>query len=70
MILNFLVRLLVIIEKLLRTTDVKRIYALIRAKRGQDMLERLASWKEDGVSSPQYQTRAVGFMLIYSPKGI
>ncbi|XP_030573576.1 fatty acyl-CoA reductase wat-like [Drosophila novamexicana] len=39
----------VIIEKLLRTTDVKRIYALIRAKRGQDMLERLASWKEDGV---------------------
>ncbi|XP_017004487.2 fatty acyl-CoA reductase wat [Drosophila takahashii] len=35
----------VIIEKLLRTTDVKRIYSMIRPKRGQDIQERIALWQ-------------------------
>ncbi|XP_037729166.1 fatty acyl-CoA reductase wat [Drosophila subpulchrella] len=37
----------VIIEKLLRTTDVKRIYSMIRPKRGQDIQERIALWKKE-----------------------
>ncbi|XP_016948114.1 fatty acyl-CoA reductase wat [Drosophila biarmipes] len=37
----------VIIEKLLRTTDVKRIYSMIRPKRGQGIQERIAIWKKD-----------------------
>ncbi|EDV48802.1 fatty acyl-CoA reductase wat [Drosophila erecta] len=37
----------VIIEKLLRTTEVKRIYSMIRSKNGKDMQERLATWKKD-----------------------
>ncbi|XP_017855525.1 PREDICTED: putative fatty acyl-CoA reductase CG5065 [Drosophila arizonae] len=39
----------VVIEKLLRATDVKRIYVLIRAKRGEGILQRLAKWKDEGV---------------------
>ncbi|EDW60376.2 fatty acyl-CoA reductase wat [Drosophila virilis] len=35
----------VIIEKLLRATEVKRIYVLIRPKRGKDTQERIAGWK-------------------------
>ncbi|XP_030562484.1 fatty acyl-CoA reductase wat-like [Drosophila novamexicana] len=35
----------VIIEKLLRATDVKRIYLLIRSKRGKDTEDRFAQWK-------------------------
>jgi len=46
LILHFLV----IIEKLLRTTDVKRIYSMIRPKRGQDIQERIALWKKEPVS--------------------
>ncbi|TDG39987.1 hypothetical protein AWZ03_013592 [Drosophila navojoa] len=34
-----------IIEKLLRETEVKRIYALIRPKRGKNIQERIAEWK-------------------------
>ncbi|XP_039492060.1 fatty acyl-CoA reductase wat [Drosophila santomea] len=37
----------VIIEKLLRTTEVKRIYSMIRPKRGKDIQERLAIWEKD-----------------------
>ncbi|XP_068157912.1 fatty acyl-CoA reductase wat-like [Drosophila tropicalis] len=37
------------IEKLLRTTEVKRIYTLIRSKRGQNVTERLSAWKKDTV---------------------
>ncbi|XP_034664016.1 fatty acyl-CoA reductase wat isoform X1 [Drosophila subobscura] len=39
----------VIIEKLLRTTEVKRIYVLLRAKRGQEIQERFVSWESDPV---------------------
>ncbi|XP_016948142.1 fatty acyl-CoA reductase wat [Drosophila biarmipes] len=39
----------VIIEKLLRTTDVKRIYVLIRPKRGVEIQERIITWSKDAV---------------------
>ncbi|XP_022208133.1 fatty acyl-CoA reductase wat-like [Drosophila obscura] len=39
----------VIIEKLLRTTEVKRIYVLLRAKRGQEIQERYVAWESDPV---------------------
>ncbi|EDW48881.1 GM15131 [Drosophila sechellia] len=40
----------VTIAKLLCTTEVKRIYVLLRAKRGQEMRERCAAWDKDPVS--------------------
>ncbi|XP_064536697.1 fatty acyl-CoA reductase wat-like [Drosophila montana] len=40
---------LVIIEKLLRATEVKRIYVLIRPKRGKDTQERIAGWKTNPI---------------------
>ncbi|KAH8247772.1 hypothetical protein KR038_009656 [Drosophila bunnanda] len=39
----------VLIEKLLRTTQVKRIYVLIRTKNGQDVQDRVSTWKTDPV---------------------
>ncbi|BFF92741.1 fatty acyl-CoA reductase wat-like [Drosophila madeirensis] len=39
----------VIIEKLLRTTEVKRIYSLIRKKRGQDIQDRVALWEKEPI---------------------
>ncbi|KAH8409864.1 hypothetical protein KR222_011011 [Zaprionus bogoriensis] len=39
----------VIIEKLLRTTDVKRIFVLIRPKKGQDMQQRIAGWQDEPI---------------------
>ncbi|XP_052835613.1 fatty acyl-CoA reductase wat [Drosophila gunungcola] len=39
----------VTIEKLLRTTEVRRIYVLIRSKRGQEMQERCAAWEAEPV---------------------
>ncbi|KAH8254631.1 hypothetical protein KR032_011334, partial [Drosophila birchii] len=43
----------VITEKLLRTTEVKRIYSLIRPKRGVPSEERASAWEEDQVSLSQ-----------------
>ncbi|XP_051863501.1 fatty acyl-CoA reductase wat-like isoform X4 [Drosophila albomicans] len=37
----------VTIEKLLRSTEVKRIYVLIRTKKGQEPQERIAGWKDE-----------------------
>ncbi|EDW28044.1 GL27190 [Drosophila persimilis] len=39
----------VIVEKLLRTTEVKRIYLLIRPKRGVEIQERISEWSKDSV---------------------
>ncbi|KAH8247092.1 hypothetical protein KR032_009192, partial [Drosophila birchii] len=39
----------VIIEKLLRTTEVKRIYTLIRPKRGVSIDERITAWEKDPI---------------------
>ncbi|EDX13221.1 fatty acyl-CoA reductase wat [Drosophila simulans] len=39
----------VVVEKLLRATDVKRIYFLVRTKRGEKMEARFESWKKDQV---------------------
>ncbi|XP_022227324.1 fatty acyl-CoA reductase wat [Drosophila obscura] len=41
----------VIIEKLLRSTEVKRIYSLTRPKRGESIQERIAKWEQDVVFS-------------------
>jgi len=40
----------VTIEKLLRATEVSRIYALIRPKREKSSKERVEGWKTDPVS--------------------
>lgn len=40
----------VVIEKLLRTTEVKRIYVLIRPKRGVEIKDRIITWSKDAVS--------------------
>uniref|UniRef100_A0A6P4EHY3 Fatty acyl-CoA reductase n=1 Tax=Drosophila rhopaloa TaxID=1041015 RepID=A0A6P4EHY3_DRORH len=47
----------VIIEKLLRTTDVKRIYSLIRPKRGQVIQERIEIWQKDLLFEVLLQSR-------------
>ncbi|XP_017110720.1 fatty acyl-CoA reductase wat [Drosophila elegans] len=39
----------VIIEKLLRATDVKRIYFLVRPKRGERVEGRFEAWKKDKI---------------------
>ncbi|XP_017076550.2 fatty acyl-CoA reductase wat [Drosophila eugracilis] len=39
----------VIIEKLLRTTEVKRIYVLIRPKKGIEIEKRINTWSKDAV---------------------
>ncbi|XP_017102816.2 fatty acyl-CoA reductase wat isoform X1 [Drosophila bipectinata] len=39
----------VVIEKILRTTEVKRIYVLVRPKRGVDIQERMAAWSKDPI---------------------
>ncbi|XP_039491004.1 fatty acyl-CoA reductase wat [Drosophila santomea] len=39
----------VVIEKLLRATELKRIYFLVRTKRGDTMEARVESWKKDQV---------------------
>ncbi|XP_037730813.1 fatty acyl-CoA reductase wat-like isoform X2 [Drosophila subpulchrella] len=38
-----------IIEKLLRSTDVKRIHILVRPKRGENVIGRFEAWKKDQV---------------------
>jgi len=47
----------VTIEKLLRTTEVKRIYVLLRSKRGQEMKERCEAWEMDPVKISYYKKR-------------
>ncbi|KAH8388330.1 hypothetical protein KR093_004284, partial [Drosophila rubida] len=47
----------VTIEKLLRSTEVKRIYVLIRPKKGQAIQERIADWKNDVVFSVLLQEK-------------
>ncbi|XP_030371707.1 fatty acyl-CoA reductase wat-like [Scaptodrosophila lebanonensis] len=39
----------VVIEKIMRTTEVKRLYILMRPKRGVEIHERIASWLTDPV---------------------
>lgn len=47
----FALNITVVVEKLLRATDVKRIYFLVRTKRGEKMEARFESWKKDQVSA-------------------
>ncbi|XP_070137659.1 fatty acyl-CoA reductase wat-like [Drosophila bipectinata] len=39
----------VIIEKLLRSTDVKEIYTMVRSKRGRNIEDRLKMWQADPI---------------------
>ncbi|EDV42334.1 uncharacterized protein Dana_GF17060 [Drosophila ananassae] len=39
----------VFVEKLLRSTEVKRIYTLVRGKRGQNIQDRLKLWQADSI---------------------
>ncbi|KRK03475.1 uncharacterized protein Dyak_GE24582, isoform B [Drosophila yakuba] len=47
----------VITEKLLRTTDVNRIYSLIRAKRGVPIQDRITTWAKDPVFEVLLRTK-------------
>ncbi|XP_034488536.1 fatty acyl-CoA reductase wat-like [Drosophila innubila] len=55
----------VIIEKLLRSTEVNRIYVLLRPKKGVSIKDRIASWSTDPVfsellkSKPKYSDQIV-----------
>ncbi|XP_034488535.1 fatty acyl-CoA reductase wat-like [Drosophila innubila] len=55
----------VIIEKLLRSTEVNRIYVLIRPKKGVSIKDRIAAWNTDPVfsellkSNPKYSDHIV-----------
>ncbi|XP_017076433.2 fatty acyl-CoA reductase wat-like [Drosophila eugracilis] len=55
----------VIIEKLLRTTEVKRIYSMIRPKRGQDIQERLAVWKKEPLFEVLLQSKPKALERIF-----
>lgn len=46
--------ILVFIEKLLRVTEVHRIYVLIRSKRGKEIQDRIAAWSSDLVSKIKF----------------
>lgn len=59
----------VIIEKLLRSTDVKRIYVLIRSKRGEDVQDRIAAWKDDVVFSQVLKCNPEGMKRIVPISG-
>ncbi|KAL7738540.1 hypothetical protein ACLKA6_006845 [Drosophila palustris] len=47
----------VIVEKLLRATEVSRIYVLIRAKREKSSQERLEEWKSDALFGVLLKTK-------------
>ncbi|XP_034665874.1 fatty acyl-CoA reductase wat-like [Drosophila subobscura] len=47
----------VVVEKLLRSSEVKRIYILIRPKRGVEIQERIIVWSQDPVFEPLLKTR-------------
>ncbi|XP_041675455.1 fatty acyl-CoA reductase wat [Drosophila eugracilis] len=47
----------VITEKLLRTTEVNRIYSLIRPKRGVPIQERILTWEKDPVFEVLLKTK-------------
>ncbi|KAH8311721.1 hypothetical protein KR044_007671, partial [Drosophila immigrans] len=51
----------VTIEKLLRSTEVKRIYMLLRPKKGLQIHERIADWKDDAVFSVLVQSNPDAF---------
>ncbi|XP_016948127.1 fatty acyl-CoA reductase wat [Drosophila biarmipes] len=47
----------VVTEKLLRTSEVSRIYALVRPKRGVPIQERIATWEKDPVFEVLLRTK-------------
>ncbi|XP_034665873.1 fatty acyl-CoA reductase wat-like [Drosophila subobscura] len=51
----------VIIEKLLRSTDVKRIYILIRGKRGRNIRERILAWEKETLFEGLLQSKPKAF---------
>ncbi|KAH8306308.1 hypothetical protein KR018_007385, partial [Drosophila ironensis] len=53
-----------VIEKLLRTTNVKRIYVLIRVKRGVPIQERIRKWSQDMVFERLLQTDSAAMQRI------
>ncbi|KAH8311720.1 hypothetical protein KR044_007672 [Drosophila immigrans] len=59
----------VTIEKLLRSTEVKRIYVLLRPKKGLQIHERIADWKDDVVFSVLVQSNPDALKKIVSIAG-
>ncbi|KAH8330484.1 hypothetical protein KR067_003931 [Drosophila pandora] len=51
----------VVIEKLLRTTEVKKIYSLTREKRGRDIKERVEIWRNDPFFKTLRETKPSAF---------
>ncbi|XP_017039646.1 fatty acyl-CoA reductase wat [Drosophila ficusphila] len=59
----------VVIEKLLRTTEVKRIYVLIRPKRGVRIQERIITWSKDEVFEPLLKKKPEAFQRVWPIEG-
>uniref|UniRef100_A0A6P4EHW0 Fatty acyl-CoA reductase n=1 Tax=Drosophila rhopaloa TaxID=1041015 RepID=A0A6P4EHW0_DRORH len=59
----------VVIEKLLRTTDVKRIYILVRPKRGVEIQERIISWSKDAVFELLYKSKPEALQRVWPIAG-
>ncbi|KAH8246893.1 hypothetical protein KR032_002981, partial [Drosophila birchii] len=54
----------VITEKLLRSTDVKRIYCLMRPKKGESVEGRFAEWKKNGLFEVLLESKPRAFELV------
>ncbi|XP_022226135.2 fatty acyl-CoA reductase wat-like [Drosophila obscura] len=59
----------VIIEKLLRATDVKRIYILVRCKRGRTIGERILAWQKEPLFAGLLQSRPKAFERVLAVAG-
>ncbi|XP_017102789.2 fatty acyl-CoA reductase wat-like [Drosophila bipectinata] len=64
---GFLGKLL--IEKLLRSTEVKRIYSMVRSKRGQNIEDRLKVWKTDPVFEVLLRSKPDALQRVYPIAG-
>ncbi|XP_017102762.2 fatty acyl-CoA reductase wat-like [Drosophila bipectinata] len=59
----------VVIEKLLRTTEVKKIYSLTREKRGKDIKERVEIWQSDPFFKTLLDTKPSAFDRVLAVAG-
>ncbi|KAH8347027.1 hypothetical protein KR059_004333, partial [Drosophila kikkawai] len=68
--LGFIILLpLVIIEKLLRATDVKRIYAMVRPKRNQDIQARIQNWEKDPLFEVLLKSKPQALQRVFTIAG-
>ncbi|XP_052836478.1 fatty acyl-CoA reductase wat [Drosophila gunungcola] len=59
----------VILEKLLRTTEVKRVYILVRPKRGVEIQERIITWSKDAVFELLHKSKPEALQRVWPIAG-